>query len=57
MAMPASGGQMEHEMKPVASTADLVRMSAVSLLVLALGIAIAGVFGDLTMSPGNMPAG
>ncbi len=55
MAMPAGGGQMEDEMKPAASTTDLVRMTAVSLLVLAVGIAIAGVFGDLTMSAGNMP--
>lgn len=53
--VPARADQMEHEMKPSASTRDLVRMSAVSLLVLTVGIAAAGVFGDLTMSAGSMP--
>ena len=50
-------GRMEHEMKPATSTSDLVRLSVVSLLALASGIVIAGMFGDLTMSAGSMPAG
>ena len=57
MAMPAGADQMEHVIKRATSTPDLVRMGAVSLLVLAVGIAIAGLFGDLTMSAGSMPAG
>ncbi|MEP6753710.1 MAG: DUF4396 domain-containing protein [Candidatus Dormiibacterota bacterium] len=55
MAIPAGGRPMEPEMKAAASTRDLVRMSAISLLILAVGIAVAGVFGDLTMTAGNMP--
>ena len=54
---PQTPGQMAHEMKPATSTPDLVRMIAVSLVVLAVGIAIASVFGDLTMSAGSMAAG
>ena len=57
MTKPQAPGQMEHEMKPATSTPDLLRMSVVSLLVLAIGIAIAGIFGDLTMSAGLMRAG
>ncbi|MDQ6944691.1 MAG: DUF4396 domain-containing protein [Actinomycetota bacterium] len=53
MTQPTRAGQQE--MKPTASTGDLVRMSAVSLTVLAVGVAIASLFGDLTMSAGNMP--
>ncbi len=51
-----TASRMGHEMKPAPSTSALVRMSVVSLLVLAVGIAVAGLVGDLTMSATSMPA-
>ena len=36
-------------MKPATSTGDLLRIIVVSLLVLAIGIIVAGILGDLTM--------
>jgi hypothetical protein len=37
------------------SPGELARMTAVTFVVLAIGIAIAGLAGDLGMRPGQMP--
>ena len=44
-------------MKPATSTGDLLRIIVVSLLVLAIGIIVAGILGDLTMSAGSTRSG
>ena len=51
------GASVEHAMKPATSTGDLLRIILVSLLVLAIGIIVAGILGDLTMSAGSTRSG
>ncbi|MHB8613616.1 MAG: DUF4396 domain-containing protein [Candidatus Dormibacteraceae bacterium] len=54
--VPLTGGSAE-PMKSATSTGDLLRIIAVSLLVLAAGVITAAMLGDLTMGAGSMGNG
>jgi hypothetical protein len=45
---------MGHSMQRRVSPGELARMAALTFIVLAIGIAIAGLAGDLGMRPGQM---
>lgn len=53
--MSGMGHGASHVMKKRVSAGELARMAAVTFVVLATGIAIAGLAGDLSVRPGQMP--
>jgi hypothetical protein len=53
--VPGMGHGAGHIMPKRMSPGELARMTAVTFVVLAIGIAIAGLAGDLGMRPGQMP--
>jgi hypothetical protein len=54
-AMSGMGHGASHVMPPRVFRGELARMTAITFIVLAIGIAIAGLAGDLGMRPGQMP--